>query len=97
LTPSGVDAADARASAPEFAPSEGETSQDSAESRNALPRQAAASDPVEAALAKALEEAATAKRWDVVAHIAGELEARRLARAGNVVPIVTVKARRRGA
>jgi len=42
-------------------------------------------DAVEAALATALVEAATAGRFDVVAQLARELEARRLARAGNVV------------
>jgi hypothetical protein len=41
-------------------------------------------DAVEAALATALVEAATAGRFDVVAQVARELEARRLARAGNV-------------
>jgi hypothetical protein len=41
-------------------------------------------DPVEAALAKALEGAAAAGRFDVVAQLAKELEARRLARMGNV-------------
>jgi hypothetical protein len=42
-------------------------------------------DPVEKALAKALAEASEAKQWDVVAALAKELEARRLAHAGNVV------------
>lgn len=41
-------------------------------------------DAVEAALAIALVEAATAGRFDVVAQVARELEARRLARGGNV-------------
>jgi hypothetical protein len=41
-------------------------------------------DPVEAALAKALEGAAAAGRFDVVAQLAKELEARRLAGMGNV-------------
>lgn len=40
---------------------------------------------VEAALADALSRAAAAGRFDVVAQLARELEARRLARAGNVV------------
>jgi hypothetical protein len=39
---------------------------------------------VEAALAKAIEAAATAGRFDVVAQLARELEARRLAGMGNV-------------
>ena len=38
----------------------------------------ALSDVVETALAKALVLAAEAKRWDVVAQIAAELEARRV-------------------
>jgi hypothetical protein len=49
-------------------------------------------DDVEAALAKALEQAAAAGRFDVVAILAGELQARRLAREGGdddvVVPDV---------
>jgi hypothetical protein len=40
------------------------------------------SGEVEAALARALDAAATAGRFDVVAQIAGELQARRLAAAG---------------
>jgi hypothetical protein len=43
-------------------------------------------DAVEAALAGALARAAEAGRFDVVAQLAKELQARRLARAGNVVP-----------
>jgi hypothetical protein len=41
------------------------------------------------ALAHALTEAAKAGRFDVVARLAGELEARRLARMGNVVALDT--------
>ena len=41
-------------------------------------------DVVEAALAKAIEAAAAAGRFDVVAQLARELEARRLAGMGNV-------------
>lgn len=44
-------------------------------------------DELERALTKALELAATAGRFDVVAQLAKELEARRLADAGNVVAI----------
>jgi hypothetical protein len=44
-------------------------------------------DPLEAALAKAIEGAAAAGRFDVVAQIAKELEARRLATMGNVVKL----------
>jgi hypothetical protein len=40
---------------------------------------------VERAVAKALEGATAAQRWDVVAQLARELEARRLAREPNVV------------
>ena len=39
------------------------------------------------AIAKALELAAEAGRWDVVAQLGKELEARRLARSGNVVAL----------
>jgi hypothetical protein len=45
------------------------------------------SDTVEAALARALEGATVAQRWDVVAQLARELEARRLAREPNVVAL----------
>src|SRR5688572_30237296 len=44
-------------------------------------------DPVEMALASALEGATSAQRWDVVAQLAKELEARRLSREPNVVPL----------
>lgn len=44
-------------------------------------------DPIEAALATALDGAAKAARWDVVAQLARELEARRLARKPNVVDL----------
>jgi hypothetical protein len=43
-------------------------------------------DAVEASLAKAIEAAATAGRFDVVAQLARELEARRLAGMNNVHP-----------
>ena len=45
----------------------------------------AAWDPVELALARALDRASEAGRFDVVVQIAGELRARRVARMGNVV------------
>ncbi len=41
----------------------------------------------EEALALAVERASRAQRWDVVGLLARELEARRMASAGNVVPI----------
>jgi predicted lipoprotein len=41
-------------------------------------------NPVEAALATALTQASAAAQWDIVARLAGELEARRRARAGTV-------------
>jgi hypothetical protein len=50
---------------------------------------------VDAALAKALEQAAAAGRFDVVAFLAGELQARRLSREG--VATLDAKKRRRGA
>jgi hypothetical protein len=46
----------------------------------------AGGDAVEEALAGALARAAEAGRFDVVAQLAKELEARRLSAAGNVVP-----------
>jgi hypothetical protein len=49
---------------------------------------------VEAALAKALEQAAAAGRFDIVALLAGELQARRLARAG-VVALNAKRSQRR--
>jgi hypothetical protein len=48
---------------------------------------------VEAALAKALAQAAAAGRFDVVARLAGELQARRLARGG--VAVLDAKRRQR--
>jgi len=42
---------------------------------------------LEATLARAIEAATTASRFDVVAQLCRELEARRLARAGNVVQL----------
>ncbi len=48
-----------------------------------------AAGPVEAALAAALGGAAAAGRFDVVAQLARELEARRMARMGNVVNLPT--------
>jgi hypothetical protein len=44
-------------------------------------------DQVEVALARALERASAAGHFDVVAQLARELEARRLARLPNVVPL----------
>ena len=41
--------------------------------------------PVEASLARALQLAAEAQRWEAVTQLARELEARRLARMPNVV------------
>jgi hypothetical protein len=46
-------------------------------------------DVVEAALARALDAAAKAGRFDVVAQLARELEARRLTRSTNVVSLPT--------
>ena len=50
-------------------------------------------DPVEAALAGALEAASRAGEWSVVAKLAAELEARRLARA-NVVDLASARRER---
>lgn len=51
-------------------------------------------DAVEAALAEAIAKATEAGRFDVVAQLARELEARRLARSANVVVLRPAKARR---
>jgi hypothetical protein len=51
-------------------------------------------DGVEAALAKALEGATAAGRWDVVSQLARELEARRLASSG-AIDLACERARRR--
>jgi hypothetical protein len=51
-------------------------------------------DLVEVALAEALAKASAAAQWEVVARLAGELEARRKARAA-VVDIGTARAKRR--
>jgi hypothetical protein len=50
-------------------------------------------DPVETAIAAALERASTAEQWGAVEVLARELEARRKARAG-VVQIDTARAKR---
>jgi len=53
-----------------------------------------AADPVEAALAAALDRASADGRYDVVIRLARELEARRTARAGNVVRLDDERAKR---
>jgi hypothetical protein len=58
---------------------------------------AAASDAVEEALAKAITAAVDAGRFDVVAQLARDLEARRVARAGNVIAFADKRAKRGGA
>jgi hypothetical protein len=55
----------------------------------------ASADPVEAAISQALYRAAEAGRFDLVAQLARELEARRLSRADNVVAL-DAKGRQRG-
>lgn len=55
--------------------------------RGADRRDEESTDAVEEALAAALTAAATAGRFDVVAQLARELEARRLARSGNVIEL----------
>ena len=54
-----------------------------------------AGDDVEMALARALAQAADARRFDIVGQLARELEARRLARASKVVPLGQGKRGRR--
>jgi hypothetical protein len=62
------------------------------------PFEAPEAEPVgiEAALATALVQAAGAGRFDVVAQLARELEARRLSRAGNVVRLETARRGEKG-
>ncbi len=62
--------------------------------RGAIMGQTAEGDPIEAALARALEAATAAGRFDVVAQLARELEARRLGREPNVVRLTRPKAAR---
>jgi hypothetical protein len=57
----------------------------------------AAGGRVEAALGHAISRAAEAGRFDVVAQLARELEARRLAPSGNVVALDAAKRGRSGA
>jgi hypothetical protein len=76
------EAAELSPGSPEVAPAERDRGNDGA------------IDAVEAALAKALTAASAAGRFDVVAQLARELEARRTARAGNVVAFD--RAKRRG-
>jgi hypothetical protein len=60
-----------------------------------VPDSAPPGDAVELALAKALVDASTSGRFDVVAQVARELEAR-LARAGNVVRLDALQLKERG-
>jgi hypothetical protein len=73
-----------------------QSAEDVARSDDVLPRSAAAwdPDPVEAALARALDRASEAGRFDVVAQLARELGARRLGRARNVVRLEDKRAKR---
>ena len=50
-------------------------------------------DAVETALADALAKATASERWDVVGQLARELEARRLARADNVITLASARRR----
>lgn len=51
-------------------------------------------DVVVASLAEAIKRATSAERWDVVAQLARELEARRIASAGKVVALGSGRAKR---
>ncbi len=53
-------------------------------------------DPVDAALSEALSRASAAGEWPVVALLAGELQARRLARAATNVVALSDRRRDRG-
>ncbi len=52
-------------------------------------------DPIEAALARALELAATANEWGVVSVLAAQLEARRRARQAPGIPDLDAERARR--
>jgi integrase len=67
------------------------------ETERPKPDVTSAVDAVETALADALTKATTAERWDVVAQLARELEARRLARSANVVVLAAERRRDGGA
>ena len=54
------------------------------------------SDVVEEALANALAKAASAGRFDVVAQLAKEIEARRLTRVGNVITLNAARREKKG-
>jgi|GEM_PF-3521453 len=62
------------------------------------PDSGASADVVESALAEALRQAAAAGAWSTVERIAGELEARRKARAeaSGVADVVTLNSVRKG-
>jgi hypothetical protein len=60
----------------------------------ACPGAVPSSDPVEAALADALQRAALAGAWDAVAALTAELRGRREARAG-VIDLASERERRR--
>ncbi len=75
---------------------DGESEREPAEASAGQSGAVAASEPdaVEVALAQALTAATTAGRWELVAQLAGELEARRRARLE--VPDLTAERARRG-
>ena len=76
------------------APQGATTTESKSATRGDAERLRSATDPVEVALAKALEGATAEKRWDVVAQLGRELEARRVARAAPNVVAIERKARR---
>lgn len=67
---------------------------DRAEQSSASADSSASTDALENALAVALERASAAGRWDVVAQLARELEARRLAGSPSVVVLEGARAKR---
>lgn len=72
------------------------TAHDAGEPSHDRPGPAPVSDPVEAALAKAVELAAAAGEWSAVAELGRELAARRLARqAPGVATLDAARERRR--
>jgi hypothetical protein len=67
----------------------GEATKDDERRREVSASPSPAGDAVEAALAEAIRGATCAARWDVVGQLASELEARRMERAQNMVPLLS--------
>jgi hypothetical protein len=80
---------------PCFLVSPDDSSRNVTAARTSEPAGASGAVDIETGLAAALLRAAEAGRFDIVAQLAGELEARRLARAGNAVRLDDGERRKR--